>query len=83
MNGGNANPFETSWADQWDYGGSDPAPATKKQSAKDKYGKKVGEGFDKTKAVAATGMKKVKEGTLTGFHWVKDKYQKSRNPHKH
>ncbi|XP_068641088.1 uncharacterized protein [Aristolochia californica] len=73
MNGNSS--YETSWADQWDYGNSDPLPE-KKQSTKDKYGKKVGEGFDKTKAVAATGMRKVKDGTVTGFHWIKDKYQK-------
>ncbi|TVU28466.1 hypothetical protein EJB05_19983, partial [Eragrostis curvula] len=28
------------------------------------------------KAAAATGLRKVKEGTASGFQWIKDKYQK-------
>lgn len=72
MDQGNS-PFGMSWADQWD---SDPAPAKKETSSKAKYGKKLGEGLEKTKAVASTGVKKVKEGTTLGFHWIKDKYNK-------
>ena len=56
-----SNSFGTSWADQWDYGGSG--------------GKKQG-GVEKTKAAAATGLRKVKEGTVSGFQWIKDKCQK-------
>ncbi|XXG75223.1 hypothetical protein AAC387_Pa07g3779 [Persea americana] len=67
--------FGTSWADQWDYSNPDPIPE-KKESTKAKYGKKVGDGLGKTKAVATTGMKKVKEGTTFGFHWIKEKYNK-------
>lgn len=72
----------TSWADQWDpnpeYGG----PASKKSGGGgSSYGKKVGEGFGKTKAVASTGVKKVKQGTSLGFNWIKDKYQKTTNRH--
>ncbi|KAB2624655.1 hypothetical protein D8674_016315 [Pyrus ussuriensis x Pyrus communis] len=73
---------ENSWADQWDYN-PDPLPAsvTKKSSAagsaKVKYGKKVEEGFGKTKAVAANGMAKVKVGARCGLHWIKDKFHKT------
>ncbi|KAM1170691.1 hypothetical protein ACFX13_021458 [Malus domestica] len=73
---------ENSWADQWDYN-PDPLPAsvTKKSSAggsaKAKYGKKVEEGFGKTKAVAANGMAKVKVGARFGLHWIKDKFHKT------
>ncbi|KAF8399342.1 hypothetical protein HHK36_015207 [Tetracentron sinense] len=54
-----------SWADQWDYSNPDPVPDQNKKGdgATAKVGKKVGEGFGKTKAVASTGIKKVKEGT--------------------
>ncbi|KAL7192046.1 hypothetical protein ACSBR2_023987 [Camellia fascicularis] len=74
------NSYGTSWADQWDYN-SDPLPTaeTKKSSGAGGggFGKKVGEGFGKTKVVASTGMKKVKEGTTVGFQWIKDKYHKT------
>ncbi|KAL0369797.1 UNVERIFIED_CONTAM: hypothetical protein Sradi_1198000 [Sesamum radiatum] len=72
-----------SWADQWDTS-SDPLPEKKKSGgggAAAKYGKKVGEGLGKTKAVASTGVKKVKEGTSVGFRWIKDKYQKTTQKH--
>ncbi|XP_043726171.1 uncharacterized protein LOC122672758 [Telopea speciosissima] len=70
-----------SWADQWDYN----APAYQSSNtsngsggmSSNKYGKKVGEGLEKTKAVASTGFRKVKAGTSVGFHWIKDKYQKT------
>jgi hypothetical protein len=68
-----SNSFGTSWADQWDYG-SDPSPAAR--GRQDGAGKKQGGGMEKTKAAAATGLRKVKEGTASGFQWIKDKYQK-------
>ncbi|PQQ03990.1 hypothetical protein Pyn_19355 [Prunus yedoensis var. nudiflora] len=71
---------ENSWADQWDYTNPDPLPVseTKNSSgAKAKYAKKVEEGFGKTKEVASNGMNKVKSGAQSGFHWIKDKYQKT------
>ncbi|OAY47714.1 uncharacterized protein LOC122723831 [Manihot esculenta] len=80
MNGNSS--YETSWADQWD-NGPDPVYDYQNRKSSDntssaaKYKQKVGEGLGKTKAVASTGMKKVKEGTITGFHWIKDKYHKS------
>lgn len=77
------NSYETSWADQWDYN-PDPVSHDKKNSTTSstaKYKQKVGEGLGKTKAVAATGMKKVKEGTSVGFQWIKDKYHKTNQKH--
>ncbi|KAK8953928.1 hypothetical protein KSP39_PZI002549 [Platanthera zijinensis] len=68
------SPFDNSWADQWDYG-DDPAPAGKKGGG----GKK--NGVEKTKEVAATGLKKVKQGTTVGFNWIKEKYQKRGQKH--
>ncbi|KAI4982019.1 hypothetical protein ZWY2020_022511 [Hordeum vulgare] len=64
--------FGASWADQWDYG-SDPAPR-----AAGAGGKKQGGGVEKTKAAAARGLKKVKEGTAHGFQWIKGKVQKKK-----
>lgn len=76
------NSCETSWADQWDYGSPVRATDPKKSGgATAKYSKKVGEGFGKTKAVASTGVRKVKEGASVGFHWIKDKYQKTTQKH--
>ncbi|KAL7616472.1 hypothetical protein Lser_V15G00452 [Lactuca serriola] len=77
--------YGTSWADQWDHN-PDPMPASANYNKKTgtgsggmtgKYGKKMGEGFGKTKEVAATGAKKVKQGTSVGIQWIKDKYQKT------
>jgi hypothetical protein len=31
----------------------------------------------KTKAIATTGMRKVKDGTSQGFQWIKDKCQRN------
>ncbi|CAK9159990.1 unnamed protein product [Ilex paraguariensis] len=75
----------TSWADQWD-NGPDPVYETKKSSSGGggvtaKYGKKVGEGLGKTKDVASTGAKKIKEGTSMGIQWIKHKYQKTTQKH--
>ncbi|XVF84879.1 hypothetical protein PTKIN_Ptkin17bG0074600 [Pterospermum kingtungense] len=55
--------YGTSWADQWDYG-PDPLPTEPSKSsggAKAKYSKKVEDGLGRTKAAAATGMKKAKD----------------------
>ena len=54
----------------------DPVPETKR-SSKATYSKKIGDGLGKTKAIASTGVKKVKEGTAVGLHWIRDKYQKN------
>ncbi|KAF5459848.1 hypothetical protein F2P56_019762, partial [Juglans regia] len=80
------NSYEASWADQWDYSNPDPVPAGANTSAKNnsttaKYKQKVGEGLGKTKAVASTGVKKVKEGTSSGLRWIKDKYHKTTQKH--
>ncbi|PKA47877.1 hypothetical protein AXF42_Ash019888 [Apostasia shenzhenica] len=64
--------FENSWADQWDYGG-DPEPTSWGGGGGGGVGKKGG--VEKTKAMATTGLKKMKNGTVTGFTWIKDKYQ--------
>lgn len=76
---GNNKAYGTSWAEQWDYNNNDPtpAPSVENQKKSAKYKQKVGEGLGKTKAVASTGVKKVKEGTSLGIQWIKDKYQKT------
>ncbi|CAI9266733.1 unnamed protein product [Lactuca saligna] len=69
-----------SWADQWD---PEPEYYNGYPGSKSNHGSgniiksKVGEGFDKSKTVATTGMKKVKNGTTLGFRWIKDKYHKT------
>ncbi|XP_057472589.1 uncharacterized protein LOC130761129 [Actinidia eriantha] len=72
--------YGTSWADQWD-NGPDPAYVELREigdgGVKAKYGNKVGEGLGKTKAVASSGARKVKEGTSVGVQWIKDKYHKT------
>lgn len=79
-----SNNSYTSWADQWD---SDPLPQTRSRGGgnsaggKGKYSRKVEAGWGKTKAVASTGMKKVKEGTSVSVHWIKDKYHKTTHKH--
>ncbi|KAJ1258804.1 hypothetical protein BS78_10G102800 [Paspalum vaginatum] len=71
-----SNSFGASWADQWDYGG-DPSPRAPRDHARGgKGGAGAGGVGEKTKASAATGLRKVKEGTAHGFQWIKDKYQK-------
>ncbi|KAL5722325.1 hypothetical protein ACHQM5_005861 [Ranunculus cassubicifolius] len=62
-----ANSYGTSWADQWD-NGADPYPEYKKKSNKSK---KVGEGFDK-----------VKQGSTSGFNWIKEKLNKKKDGQK-
>ncbi|KAJ1439011.1 hypothetical protein SESBI_02787 [Sesbania bispinosa] len=87
MNGGNNyNSYGTSWADQWD-DGPDPimVGSNKKSNANGgttaKYKEKFGEGVGKTKAVASTGFKKLKDGTSVGIHWIKTKYSKATHKH--
>nr|KAJ0224585.1 hypothetical protein LSAT_V11C100005460 [Lactuca sativa] len=69
-----------SWADQWD---TEPEYYNGYPGSKSNHGSgdgiksKVGEGFDKSKAAAVTGMKKVKKGTTLGFHWIKEKCHKT------
>ncbi|KAL3818655.1 hypothetical protein ACJIZ3_004560 [Penstemon smallii] len=65
-----------SWADQWDNGSDHVEEKRKSGGVAAKYGKKVGEGLGKTKSVASSGVKKVKEGTSVGFQWIKGKCQK-------
>lgn len=74
----------TSWADQWDYGGSSAVV-----SGKNKKGGGGGirssrwkSGVEKTKAVASSGFRKVKEGTVNGFNWIKNKYRQRRRSRK-
>ncbi|KVH98707.1 hypothetical protein Ccrd_023069 [Cynara cardunculus var. scolymus] len=66
-----------SWADQWD---TEPEHYSSYQGSKSGVGikGKVGDSFSKSKAVAATGMQKVKKGTTLGFHWIKEKYHKTK-----
>ena len=63
----------TSWADQWDNG---PDPVTVSNESK-----KKNNALGKTKAVASTGVKKLKEGTSVGFQWIKTKYHKTTQKH--
>ncbi|KAH7857263.1 hypothetical protein Vadar_010723 [Vaccinium darrowii] len=71
------NSYGTSWADQWDNGPDPLAAEPRKSNGGGGVGKKMGEGLEKTKAVASTGMRKVKEGTTGGIRWIKDKYHKT------
>ncbi|KAI3870695.1 hypothetical protein MKW92_003700 [Papaver armeniacum] len=73
-----------SWADQWDYSNPDPVMENKKSRKNtvtlggggEGTRKKIGDGLEKTKGVAVSGAKKVKEGASLGFQWIKDKYNK-------
>nr|KYP46996.1 hypothetical protein KK1_031365 [Cajanus cajan] len=62
--------YESSWADQWDNG---PDTVTESHESKKKSNNALG----KTKAVASTGVKKLKEGTSVGLQWIKTKYNKT------
>lgn len=73
---------KNSWADQWDSSNHSSGKTTEGGSGggtSAKYKEKVGAGFGKTKAVASSGLKKVKIGTSLGLNWVKDKYNKTTN----
>lgn len=82
MNHGNVyNSYGTSWADQWD-NGPDPVMAdTNNNKSTTKYKEKFGEGLGKTKGVASTGVKKLKDGTSVGLNWIKTKYSKATHKH--
>ncbi|CAL9777770.1 unnamed protein product [Musa acuminata subsp. burmannicoides] len=60
-------------ADQRDT--SDHADLAKGKEESEKKNKKSGgglkKGLEKTKTVASSGLKKVKEGSSTGFQWIK------------
>nr|GMD27631.1 CDP-diacylglycerol-glycerol-3-phosphate 3-phosphatidyltransferase [Ipomoea batatas] len=77
--------YETSWADQWDpeplYHSNDRRNGGGSSASSSKVSGKMGETLDKTKAVASTGVKKVKAGASAGLHWIKDKYHKSKQKH--
>lgn len=80
MDGNNYN----SWADQWDDGPDPVMVGSNNKNSNDntaKYKQKLGEGFGKTKAVASTGVKKLKDGTSVGLHWIKAKYSKATQKH--
>ncbi|KAI3499380.1 hypothetical protein L1887_35179 [Cichorium endivia] len=47
------------------------------QSSRSTIKDKLEDGFEKSKAVASTGLKKIKRGSTVGFHWIKHKYQKT------
>lgn len=69
--------YDKSWADQWD---SNPDQhlnnsQVSHDSKSSKYGKKVGQGLGKTKAVASVGYKKMKKVTFVCSRWIKQKYQ--------
>ncbi|KAH7852866.1 hypothetical protein Vadar_030263 [Vaccinium darrowii] len=66
------NSYGASWANQWDNSPNPLAAELRKSSGSGSAGKKVGEGLGKTKAVASSEMKKVKEWTTGGIQWIKD-----------
>ncbi|KAL7607248.1 hypothetical protein Lser_V15G17187 [Lactuca serriola] len=47
------------------------------ESRRSKIKDKLEDGFEKSKAVASTGLKKIKRGSSVGLHWIKHKYQKT------
>ncbi|KAJ4711190.1 putative CDP-diacylglycerol--glycerol-3-phosphate 3-phosphatidyltransferase [Melia azedarach] len=70
------------WADQWDNNNSttnnvNPTANYYHDDKKARYKKKVGEGLDKTKEVAISGMKKAKLGASASFKWIKQKCNKN------
>ncbi|KAI3472540.1 hypothetical protein Pfo_031162 [Paulownia fortunei] len=70
--------YETSWADQWD---PEPLYSYPTHANSDNSSSKFSDKLDKTKAVASTGVRKVKAGATAGIHWIKHKYQKTTNKH--
>ncbi|XP_057419371.1 uncharacterized protein LOC130713610 [Lotus japonicus] len=82
---GNYNSYGTSWADQWDDGPDPIMVGSNNKSngggATTKYKEKLGEGLGKTKTVASSGIKKLKDGTSVGIHWIKTKYSKATQKH--
>ncbi|GAY36482.1 hypothetical protein CUMW_022360 [Citrus unshiu] len=82
---GSHNGNGNAWADQWDKDNHHNVNPTANyytpEDKKAKYKKKVGEGLDKTKEVAITGMKKAKLGASASFKWIKQKCNRN-NSHK-
>lgn len=74
------NSYGTSWADQWD-DGPDPIMVGSNKKGSTTTKQKLGDGLGKTKVVASTGMKKLKDGTSVGIHWIKTKYSKVTHKH--
>ncbi|CAL9120758.1 unnamed protein product [Musa textilis] len=72
--------FGTSWADQWDYSDHGRQLGEKKKK-KSSGGGGWKSGVEKTKAAASAGLKKVKEGSSTGFRWIKDKCHERTRKH--
>ncbi|MQL99144.1 hypothetical protein Taro_031866 [Colocasia esculenta] len=64
--------YGASWADQWDYG-EDPAPPTRGNGGGSEKSKSSA-AMEKTKAIAATGVNKVKHRASLGVRWIKEKY---------
>ncbi|GLJ55568.1 hypothetical protein SUGI_1193360 [Cryptomeria japonica] len=72
--------FGLTWAEQWDYAFNDQEAAAQKNKSiitrLADYNKKMKSaallGLEKSKAVAFLGAKKVKGGTKSSLHWVKD-----------
>ncbi|KAJ8753497.1 hypothetical protein K2173_022738 [Erythroxylum novogranatense] len=75
--------YGTSWADQWDpddsvsYRSTTTTTTKNSSSTTAKYKQKVGEGLGKTKAVASTGVKKVKEDHKENQMAANSSYDKS------
>lgn len=68
--------YGTTWADQWD-DGPDPVSGSNQHKKKSNSNKVLG----KTKTVASTGVKKLKEGTSVSLQWIKTKYSKTTQKH--
>ncbi|XAR50131.1 hypothetical protein NMG60_11004375 [Bertholletia excelsa] len=71
----------TSWADQWENNPDPITVETRKSGGGGGMKAKINEGLGRTKSAASTGVRKVKEGTSHGFHWIKDKYHKTTQKH--
>lgn len=83
-----------SWAETWGTGGlgdRDAVTADTTHAEKKKHNSNgtlanvksaAYTGLTKAKVVAVLGAQKVKNGTVTGIKWVKEKYQKKGSDHK-
>lgn len=65
-----------SWADQWDTGNY--PTATPKEESRTKRMQKV-TAKAKAKASASYGLKKIKNSTMAGVQWIKDKYRQRKS----
>ncbi|KAG6429623.1 hypothetical protein SASPL_107675 [Salvia splendens] len=68
-----ASSSNSSWADQWDTQSQPVSTYTTFSHS----GSSTSSKLDKTKAVASSGIKKVKAGATAGLHWMKNKYHKA------